>query len=591
MATKKRGGLGRGLSALIPDSQVEEAPPSDPLDVFFPSTNVSRETNSGSAAKTQRSSSDATEGRGAVTRSQSVRASRATSTLDELLGPDSDAFNADDTSKYGGLSVLGDPTEDPTPEVEAEQPKRRSVRDLLDAPKDRARAKKTSRGARGSASRDAAKKSEAAAKEANVSRETISVEQKSSAKASPSKAESTRKAQVEAKQAGTKKASATKAEVTRKSTATKATATKTAGSSATASKTSAKSSVKSGSNDAGKTAASVVEEANVSRETISDSVELAPVPGASFGQIPIWSIIPNRVQPRTIFDPEDLQELMDSIREVGILQPIVIRPLPEAEAKQIYQDRLAQAESRVEVPEIDEPLKAEGDLEALLTVDQLKQAGVPRYELIMGERRLRASRLAGLETIPAIIRRTEDSDLLRDALLENLHRAQLNPIEEAAAYQQLMEDFGCTQEQLSVKIARSRPQIANTMRLLKLPGSVQRMLAGGTISAGHARALLRLDEAADMQILAERIVAEGLSVRTVEELVAMGAVRGAAGKAKRAPKPRNLPDHLQRFATDLGDRLDTRVNIQLGKHKSKIIIESADPADLERIISILEGKA
>ena len=314
-----------------------------------------------------------------------------------------------------------------------------------------------------------------------------------------------------------------------------------------------------------------------------DPNELLAVPGATFGELPVWSIIPNRAQPREHFDPDELAELVESIKQVGVLQPIIVRPLDPAEAQRIQDERLKQVSSA-------KPAEAEVEMEPAadvqLTVAQIEDMGAPRYELIMGERRLRATRLAGLETVPAIVRYTEDGDLLRDALLENLHRVQLNPIEEAAAYQQLLDDFGCTQEELSKRVARSRPQIANTLRLLKLPATVQQKVAAGTISAGHARALLRLKSATQMLELADRILAEGLSVRSVEEIVALDQGEKKAARPRKVAAP--LPDHLARFATDLGDRLDTRVSIHLGKSRSKIVIESADEDDLQRIIALLE---
>ncbi|WP_374759256.1 ParB/RepB/Spo0J family partition protein [Trueperella pyogenes] len=250
-------------------------------------------------------------------------------------------------------------------------------------------------------------------------------------------------------------------------------------------------------------------------------------------------------QPREIFDEDELQELADSIAEVGILQPIVIRPLSE--------------------PLEDNP-----------------QA---RYELIMGERRWRASQRAGKETIPAIVRHTEDSDLLRDALLENLHRANLNALEEAAAYQQLLEDFQCTQEELSRRIARSRPQISNTLRLLKLPPLVQRRVAANVLSAGHARALLGLTDPAAMERLAQRIVAEGMSVRQVEEIVALGEDNLPA----QTPGTRRsrYSEELNELANRLSDRFNTRVKVNMGVRKGKIAIEFATIEDLNRILDDL----
>ncbi len=290
---------------------------------------------------------------------------------------------------------------------------------------------------------------------------------------------------------------------------------------------------------------------DVSRETS----DLMQVPGATFAEIPLDQIVPNTRQPRQVFDEDDLNELAASIREVGVLQPIVVR--------------------RIRLDEVpSETLKG-----------FLEEKPEARYELIMGERRLRASELAGLDTIPAIVRHTEDEDLLRDALLENLHRAQLNPLEEAFAYQQLMGDFGATQEELSKKIARSRPQIANTLRLLKLPASVQKKVSAQVLSAGHARALLGLANAEDMEILANRIIAEGLSVRTTEELVRLGSVqRPSKPSLKRVKVTSPLGEHMSQV---LADAWDTRVTVSEGKRKGKIIIEFAGSDDLQRLADLL----
>ena len=292
---------------------------------------------------------------------------------------------------------------------------------------------------------------------------------------------------------------------------------------------------------------------NVSRET-SVEHELLPVPGASFAEIAIDQIVPNTKQPREIFDEDDLKELSASIKEVGVLQPVVVRSIPVKGRSEKLKEFLA------EKPDA-------------------------RYELIMGERRLRASELAGETTIPAIIRETEDGDLLRDALLENLHRAQLNPLEEASAYQQLMADFGATQEELAKRIARSRPQIANTLRLLKLPPSVQKKVAAQVITAGHARALLSLSTAEEMERLAERIVAEGLSVRTTEEIVRLG-------KAKATPRPRARQQRPlsalgESVVSALSDAYDTRVTITEGRKKGRIVIEFAGSEDLQRIADFI----
>ncbi|WP_448751232.1 ParB/RepB/Spo0J family partition protein [Actinomyces sp.] len=298
-----------------------------------------------------------------------------------------------------------------------------------------------------------------------------------------------------------------------------------------------------------------VDRSDVSRETS----ELLNVPGATFAEIPLEQIVPNTRQPRQVFDEDDLNELAASIREVGVLQPIVVR-------------RIAL------------------DQEPSETLKQfLEEKPEARYELIMGERRLRASELAGLSSIPAIVRHTEDEDLLRDALLENLHRAQLNPLEEAFAYQQLMADFGATQEELSKKIARSRPQIANTLRLLKLPASVQKKVSAQVLSAGHARALLGLSTPEEMEILANRIIAEGLSVRTTEELVRLGSIqRPTHHSVKRMKVASPLGEHMSQV---LADAWDTRVTISEGKRKGKIIIEFAGSEDLQRLADLLLPKA
>jgi ParB family chromosome partitioning protein len=275
--------------------------------------------------------------------------------------------------------------------------------------------------------------------------------------------------------------------------------------------------------------------------------ELVPVPGAYFAELPVGSISPNPKQPRQVFDEEALAELVHSVREIGVLQPIVVRSVPGS------------------APDAE-----------------------PRFELIMGERRWRASQAAELERIPAIVRDTSDDDLLRDALLENLHRSELNPLEEAAAYQQLLEDFGCTHEELASRIGRSRPQISNTIRLLRLPPAVQRRVAAGVLSAGHARALLGLDDAAAMDKLAQRIVSEGLSVRATEEAVAISdSSDSAAPTTRRRPRGGGRHAELDDLATRLADRLDTRVNISLGRSKGKISVEFASVEDLNRILEIL----
>jgi ParB family chromosome partitioning protein len=284
--------------------------------------------------------------------------------------------------------------------------------------------------------------------------------------------------------------------------------------------------------------------------------ELAPVPGVSYGEIPVEQIRPNPRQPRSVFDEDDMAELVHSIREIGVLQPIVIRPIPAGQGPDdVDNDEAGQAADGV------------------------------RYEIIMGERRWRASQAAGKATVPAIVKETEDDDLLRDALLENLHRSQLNALEEAAAYQQLLEDFGCTHDELAARIGRSRPQISNTLRLLKLPPLVARRVAAGVLSAGHARALLGLPDGAAMERVAQRIVAEGLSVRNVEEIVAVGGPEQAA--KPRRPRAGTRHPQLDDLAARLSDRFDTRVNIALGQRKGKLTVEFASVEDLNRIVDML----
>lgn len=289
----------------------------------------------------------------------------------------------------------------------------------------------------------------------------------------------------------------------------------------------------------------------VSRETMAAPVETPAdspaeqplVAGAFFAELPIHSITPNLRQPRSVFDEEAMAELVHSITEVGLLQPVVVRRLEE-----------------------------------------------DSYELIMGERRWRASQLAGRTTIPAIVRQTEDDDMLRDALLENLHRSQLNPLEEANAYQQLLDDFGCTHDELAQRIGRSRPQISNTLRLLKLSPAVQRRVAAGVLSAGHARALLGVTDPSSQDRLAGRVVAEGISVRGLEELVSVGETGSDddAGLTVKPPKP--VAPGLDDLADRLGDRLETRVKVALGRSRGKVTIDFASLSDLRRIVDIIDPR-
>ncbi|MEU2389259.1 ParB/RepB/Spo0J family partition protein [Streptomyces sp. NPDC007369] len=292
-------------------------------------------------------------------------------------------------------------------------------------------------------------------------------------------------------------------------------------------------------------------QADVSRETsVQAEPDPAPeaaepsvdgVPGATFAELPIGAITPNPRQPREVFDDDALAELMTSIQEVGLLQPVVVR-----------------------------------------------QSGPDRYELIMGERRWRACKELELEYIPAIVRATDDDKLLLDALLENLHRAQLNPLEEAAAYDQLLKDFNCTHDELADRIGRSRPQVTNTLRLLKLAPTVQRRVAAGVLMAGHARALLPVEDPEAQEALAARIVAEGLSVRSVEEIVSlMGAEPESPAKPKRPRAGARVSPALSELATRLSDRFETRVKVDLGQKKGKITVEFASMEDLERILGTL----
>jgi ParB family chromosome partitioning protein len=275
--------------------------------------------------------------------------------------------------------------------------------------------------------------------------------------------------------------------------------------------------------------------------TAATEPALAPVPGVRLAEVPIAGIVPNPRQPRQDFSEEALEELKSSIREVGLLQPIVVR-----------------------------------------------QLSADKYELVMGERRWRAAQAIGRESIPAIVRETRDDAMLRDALLENIHRVDLNPLEEAAAYQQLLEEFGVTHEELGRRIGRSRPQISNTIRLLNLPGPVQRRVAAGVLSAGHARALLGLADQESQESLARRVVAEGLSVRATEEAVTVALAGAGASRptpAKRRPIPHSPA--LAELAERLSDQFDTRVKVDLGRSKGKITIEFATVDDLERIVDLI----
>ncbi|MGY1803233.1 ParB/RepB/Spo0J family partition protein [Blastococcus sp. SYSU D00922] len=270
---------------------------------------------------------------------------------------------------------------------------------------------------------------------------------------------------------------------------------------------------------------------------VDDAAGAVGVPGAQLREVEVTSVVPNPKQPRQVFDDEALEELTHSVKEFGLLQPIVVR-----------------------------------------------ENGDGAYELIMGERRLRAARAAGLDTVPAIVRDTTDDAMLRDALLENIHRVQLNPLEEAAAYQQLLEEFGATHEELANRIGRSRSQVTNTIRLMKLPVKVQTRVAAGVISAGHARALLGLPDPEAQDALATRIVAEGMSVRATEEAVAMAAAERPT--AKRRTRNITAPG-VEELGSRLSDRFETKVKIQIGRSKGKIVVEFGSVDDLQRIIGVM----
>lgn len=300
----------------------------------------------------------------------------------------------------------------------------------------------------------------------------------------------------------------------------------------------------------GKGLGALIPAQDAGRPTVLADSGADDIQGARYAEIPIDLVSPNARQPRTVFDPEALAELVTSIRGIGLLQPIVVRTVGSG------------------------------------------------YELIAGERRLRACREVGLARVPAIIRQTEDEAMLRDALLENLHRANLNPLEEAAAYQQLLDDFGCTQDELAQRIGRSRPQVTNTLRLLRLPAPVQSRVAAGVISAGHARALLGLKDPGTMENLAARVVREGLSVRSVEELVTLQGQtsptqgKGRTTKRKAKPQSQGMADVVGDISQRLSDALDTRVTVvglRSAKARGRVVVEVADVEDLRRIADLMAG--
>ena len=448
MAQKRRG-LGRGLQALIPETQTE-TPSARPTDVFFP------ESQDGPPAKSVKAledsgNSEASQGGGSRRNSDDIAAT--------LLAPSKRTRRA--TSK--GSSSRG------------------TAR----------KASTASSGSQSGAAKKTASRSRRTRAGSSVSRETS--EQKKTVEEAQVHLDETRAEEVSA------------------------------------------------ISDVEAKEADAVKAGGEAAKTDDEKQSLVPVPGATFADLPVDVIAANPHQPRQVFDEDDISELAASIKEVGLLQPIVVR-------------------------------RREGG-----------DDGDAGYELIMGERRLRAAKEAGLETIPAVVRYAADDELLRDALLENLHRVQLNPLEEAAAYQQLLEDFNCTHAELSQRIARSRSQISNTLRLMKLPPLVQRRLAAGVLSAGHARSLLGLPDAAAMERLAQRIVAEGLSVRATEELVALHD----EPDVRRTKPLRTRSATLPALSTRLSDAFDTRVKVTRGAKKGRITIEFAGDDDLARIVTAL----
>ncbi|MFC2496578.1 MAG: ParB/RepB/Spo0J family partition protein [Scardovia wiggsiae] len=309
--------------------------------------------------------------------------------------------------------------------------------------------------------------------------------------------------------------------------------------------------------------------------------QLLPVQGGYLVEIPISEISPNEKQPRTVFDDGELRELADSIKEVGVLQPVVVRRRGPEHDDSRDSDRDKRTGQQ---PDGNARKQDQERSRKYMRQEQDHSSPAPQYELIMGERRLRASILTGLKTIPAIVKTVTDDNMLRDALLENLHRVALNPLEEAAAYQQMMEDFGLTQEQLSKSVSKSRPQIANTLRLLQLPASVQKKVASGVLSAGHARALLSLSSSESMEKLANRIVAEGLSVRSTEELVVMQSHRASQKKHKPSQNVWASAPEIEQ----LSNYFDTKVDIKGTSRKGRIEITFTSQEDLHRIISVIQ---
>lgn len=525
MAQKRRG-LGRGLQALIPEAQKEKVPAaSRPSDVFFPD---SRKDESRDEDAASQATHDAPEPEPAAeARSTRDLAATLLAPSQRKRGSKSRSTRSTTASKTGAQNKQKKPvSRETTPDstTDAEVTEKKTAKKSSSA----GSAKRSASAAPKRVTKKATKAVPSVVEEPSHEASTAEDVQEESASTSVPQPESTPvvpEVSRETKDEQPEAADHGNSDAQKERTEEERT----------------EEDLAEVSSDAGTEASDATDAEEETADT--GAAELVPVPGARFAEIPVGLIHPNPRQPRQVFDEEDIAELAASIAEVGLLQPIVVRQVPTAPGEEL------------------------------------------RYELIMGERRLRASKEAGLETIPAVVRDTDDVDLLRDALLENLHRVQLNPLEEAAAYQQLLEDFQCTHAELSERIARSRSQISNTLRLMKLPPLVQRRLAANVISAGHARALLGLPNAAEMERLAQRVVAEGLSVRATEELVALHEEPEPGPDQPRVLRARSTP--LPALSTRLSDAFDTRVKVTRGAKKGRITIEFAGDEDLARLVDAL----
>lgn len=468
MATKKRAGLGRGISSLIPTATERR---DRPVDVFFGSQTEAGERSDATQASTK---ADATK--------QTEQSTSSTSTSPKASAPTSSS-----TSTAGGTASAASKSSGGKTTSGSGSNRSKGTSTKSTAPKSSAGGRSSTAGSRSTAKASSGGNGTASSEPATTTSSTRRTRTAAAAGAAPSNA------------------------------------------------------------PVAEPADTTPDETSIGQGEAPEQ-DLVPVPGATLRHVEPALVVPNAWQPRHEFEEDALDELIHSVREFGVLQPIVVRPIPD-----------------------DHPL-----------------AGEASYELIMGERRLRASKAAGLESIPAIVKETPDDAMLRDALLENLHRSQLNPLEEASAYAQLLDDFGITQEELAQRIGRSRPQVSNTLRLLKLPVDVQRRVAAGVLSAGHARAVLSVGEPAAMTQLADKIINEDLSVRAAEAAAAKsGARTSQPGGEGRAPKAGGLTGYLDEVGERLGDRLNTRVKVTLRRTKGQIVVDFASVADLNRILEEL----